>query len=98
MFYDYVADASKAEAVGSDFLSQNGSCYVDVRDLAEAHRLALEKEKAGGERIIINAGKHHLPCFDTPTYYSFLGVFKWQDFSSCNSTIPELILINPNHL
>lgn len=56
MFYDYVADASKAEAVGSDFLSQNGSCYVDVRDLAEAHRLALEKEKAGGERIIINAG------------------------------------------
>ena len=56
MFYDYVADASKAETVGNEFLSQNGSCYADVRDLAEAHRLALEKEEAGGERIIINAG------------------------------------------
>lgn len=66
MFYDYVADAS-VEAVGSNFLSQNGSCYVDVRDLAEAHRLALEKEGAGGERIIINAGERLLSCFEMPT-------------------------------
>ncbi|KAL4069134.1 hypothetical protein V8B97DRAFT_1963928 [Scleroderma yunnanense] len=55
IFYDYVADASKVEEVGNEFLSKNGSCWVDVRDLAEAHRLALEKEEAGGERIIISA-------------------------------------------
>ncbi|KAH6904334.1 D-lactaldehyde dehydrogenase, partial [Coprinopsis sp. MPI-PUGE-AT-0042] len=30
--------------------------WVDVRDLAEAHVLALEKEKAGGERIFACAG------------------------------------------
>jgi nucleoside-diphosphate-sugar epimerase len=31
--------------------------WVDVRDLAEGHVLALEKEKAGGERIFISAGQ-----------------------------------------
>ncbi|KAI5992204.1 hypothetical protein EDD15DRAFT_2272940 [Pisolithus albus] len=56
VFYDYVADASKAEAVGNDFLATSGGCWVDVRDLAEAHRLALEKQEAGGERIIICSG------------------------------------------
>ncbi|EFI28545.1 D-lactaldehyde dehydrogenase [Coprinopsis cinerea okayama7 len=30
--------------------------WVDVRDLADAHILALEKEAAGGERIIISQG------------------------------------------
>jgi hypothetical protein len=30
--------------------------WIDVRDLALAHRLALEKPDAGGERIIICAG------------------------------------------
>jgi len=29
---------------------------VDVRDLAEAHTLALEKEDAGSKRIIVSAG------------------------------------------
>lgn len=56
LFYDYVADASKAEAAGNDFLAKNGTCWVDVRDVAEAHRLALEKQEAGGERIIISGG------------------------------------------
>jgi nucleoside-diphosphate-sugar epimerase len=32
------------------------SSWVDVRDLADAHVLALEKEAAGGERIIVSAG------------------------------------------
>ncbi|KAH6910649.1 D-lactaldehyde dehydrogenase [Coprinopsis sp. MPI-PUGE-AT-0042] len=32
--------------------------FGDVRDLAEAHVLALEKEKAGGERIFVNAGSY----------------------------------------
>ncbi|KAJ7016547.1 hypothetical protein C8F04DRAFT_1160741 [Mycena alexandri] len=33
-----------------------GGCWIDVRDLALAHVRALQKEEAGGERIIINAG------------------------------------------
>jgi nucleoside-diphosphate-sugar epimerase len=32
--------------------------YVDVRDVAEAHVRALEKPEAGGERFIVDAGKH----------------------------------------
>ncbi|KAL1740919.1 hypothetical protein HDZ31DRAFT_85154 [Schizophyllum fasciatum] len=32
------------------------SCWVDVRDVAEAHVRALEVEAAGGKRFIINAG------------------------------------------
>jgi nucleoside-diphosphate-sugar epimerase len=34
-----------------------GGAWVHVRDLAEAHVLALEKESAGGERIIASAGQ-----------------------------------------
>lgn len=56
IFYNYVADDTKANAAGNDFLAQTGTCWIDVRDVAEAHALALEKEAAGGERIIINAG------------------------------------------
>jgi nucleoside-diphosphate-sugar epimerase len=33
-----------------------GGAWIDVRDLAIAHRLALEKAEAGGERIIVSAG------------------------------------------
>ncbi|KII86217.1 hypothetical protein PLICRDRAFT_114413 [Plicaturopsis crispa FD-325 SS-3] len=33
-----------------------GNAWVDVRDLADAHRLALEKSEAGGGRIIVSAG------------------------------------------
>ncbi|KAF7337332.1 D-lactaldehyde dehydrogenase [Mycena sanguinolenta] len=36
--------------------SSGGGCWIDVRDLALAHVRALEKEEAGGERIIIAAG------------------------------------------
>lgn len=30
--------------------------WVDVRDLAEAHTLSLQREAAGGERIIVSGG------------------------------------------
>ncbi|KAG6901798.1 hypothetical protein C0995_007824 [Termitomyces sp. Mi166 len=40
------------------FFKIQGSSYIDVRDVAEAHTLALEKEAAGGERIIISAGTY----------------------------------------
>lgn len=59
MFYDYVADAEKAEAAGNEFLAKTGSSWIDVRDLAEAHVLALENQEAGGERIIISGGKFY---------------------------------------
>ncbi|KAJ7137439.1 D-lactaldehyde dehydrogenase [Mycena crocata] len=36
----------------------SGSCWVDVRDLGRAHVLALLKEAAGGERIIVSAGPY----------------------------------------
>jgi len=40
-------------AVGDEAL-EAGSSYVDVRDLAQAHVKAIQKEKAAGERIIIS--------------------------------------------
>ncbi|KAL6299273.1 NAD-P-binding protein [Sparassis latifolia] len=36
-----------------------GSSWVDVRDLADAHVLALVKAEAGGERIIISGGAYN---------------------------------------
>jgi nucleoside-diphosphate-sugar epimerase len=33
-----------------------GGCWVDVRDIALAHVRALQKQAAGGERIIVAAG------------------------------------------
>ncbi|KAF9232841.1 hypothetical protein BU15DRAFT_67092 [Melanogaster broomeanus] len=56
IFYNYVADGAKANAAGNDFLANTGTCWIDVRDLAEAHALALETEAAGGERFIVSAG------------------------------------------
>lgn len=32
------------------------SAWVDVRDVAAAHGLALEKEEAGGKRFLLNGG------------------------------------------
>ncbi|THH22527.1 hypothetical protein EUX98_g8165 [Antrodiella citrinella] len=40
----------------SQFVANNGSAWVDVRDVAKAHVLALSTEKAGGERIIVSTG------------------------------------------
>lgn len=45
--------------------------WVDVRDIAEAHVVALEKPQAGGERIIFSAGKSHrlsAPSKDSAAY------------------------------
>ncbi|KAG6809992.1 hypothetical protein H0H93_015323 [Arthromyces matolae] len=53
-WYNAVLGTSQSEA----FLTVQGSAYIDVRDVAEAHTLALEKEAAGGERFIISAGSY----------------------------------------
>ncbi|KAH7918635.1 NAD(P)-binding protein [Leucogyrophana mollusca] len=39
-----------------EFLASAGGGYIDVRDLADAHALALEKQAAGSKRIIVCAG------------------------------------------
>jgi len=50
-----VADSPKTK----EALSQSTS-WVDVRDTALAHVLALEKDAAGGQRIITTAGALHV--------------------------------------
>jgi nucleoside-diphosphate-sugar epimerase len=40
----------------NETLASLGGAWIDVRDLGLAHRLALEKDAAGGERLIISAG------------------------------------------
>ncbi|KAG5635177.1 hypothetical protein H0H81_012139, partial [Sphagnurus paluster] len=52
MWYDAVLMDGKSK----DFLTTQGSAYIDVRDAAESHILAMEKQAAGGERIIISTG------------------------------------------
>lgn len=57
------------------FITSNG-IGVDVRDLADAHILSLEKEKAGGERFLVNAQ----------------GAWAWQDWKPIvNSFEPSLL-------
>ncbi|KAG1731354.1 uncharacterized protein EDB91DRAFT_1154692 [Suillus paluster] len=55
LFYNHVAHPNSSGAT-NEFLASTGTCWTDVRDLAGAHVLSLEKEAAGGERIIISAG------------------------------------------
>ncbi|KAF8875845.1 hypothetical protein BD779DRAFT_1664099 [Infundibulicybe gibba] len=45
----------KGDASPQDLITTE-RCWVDVRDVAEAHVLSLETAEAGGERIIICAG------------------------------------------
>ena len=49
-----VADSPKTKEI----LSETNS-WVDVRDTALGHVLALEKDAAGGERIITSTGTRH---------------------------------------
>jgi nucleoside-diphosphate-sugar epimerase len=55
MFYNAVALPNSSGAT-NEFLAATGTCWIDVRDLANAHVISLEKEAAGGERIIVSAG------------------------------------------
>ncbi|VDB84657.1 unnamed protein product [Peniophora sp. CBMAI 1063] len=42
----------------SEVLTGPGNAYVDVRDVARAHVLVMQKPDAGGQRIIVSAGSH----------------------------------------
>ena len=48
-----VADSPKTK---EDLAESDSNSWVDVRDTALGHVLALEKEAAGGERIITASG------------------------------------------
>jgi nucleoside-diphosphate-sugar epimerase len=41
----------------TESMKKLGNAWIDVRDLAEAHVRGLEREEAGGERIIVSAGE-----------------------------------------
>ena len=56
---DIPSEGLTKEALGV----KGGHTWVDVRDLAEAHVRALEKEEAGGERIITSGGEHPFLMF-----------------------------------
>jgi nucleoside-diphosphate-sugar epimerase len=57
LFYDViVSDEPKAQ----ELLSYSNS-WADVRDIALGHVLALQKEAAAGERIIICSGMGDFP-------------------------------------
>ena len=49
-----VADSPKSKETLSD-----SNSWVDVRDAALGHVLALEKDAAGGQRIVVAAGTRH---------------------------------------
>jgi nucleoside-diphosphate-sugar epimerase len=53
-WYHVVSDAPKTREELS-----SANVWIDVRDIAEAHVLALEKEKAGGERFVLGAGSYN---------------------------------------
>jgi nucleoside-diphosphate-sugar epimerase len=38
------------------FINSNAA-WIDVRDIADAHVASIEKEAAGGERMIVTAGE-----------------------------------------
>ena len=54
MWYDAVVNGDFG---GGSPLTTPGQAWTDVRDVAEAHVLSLEVPGAGGERIMICAGR-----------------------------------------
>lgn len=50
------------QVYGSDYPTADGTCvrdYIHVSDLARAHRLALQRLRAGGDSLIANCGYGH---------------------------------------
>ncbi|KIY74213.1 D-lactaldehyde dehydrogenase [Cylindrobasidium torrendii FP15055 ss-10] len=59
MFAFYTALVKQDNGWDETAYLKSGGCWVDVRDIAEAHVRSLEREAAGGERIIIAAPTPH---------------------------------------
>jgi UDP-glucose 4-epimerase len=50
---------ARLDVYGTDYPTPDGSClrdYIQVSDLAEAHRLALDHLRSGGESLTLNCG------------------------------------------
>ncbi|SFE91696.1 UDP-glucose 4-epimerase GalE [Methylobacterium sp. 13MFTsu3.1M2] len=50
---------ARLDVFGTDYPTPDGSClrdYIQVSDLAEAHRLALDHLRSGGESLTLNCG------------------------------------------
>lgn len=50
------------QVFGSDYPTPDGTCmrdYIHVSDLAAAHRLALQRLRAGGDSLVANCGYSH---------------------------------------
>ena len=63
-----------------EILSKSDS-WVDVRDTALGHVLALEIDAAGGQRIITASGTHHANLI-YPVILTFdIEGFNWQEWS-----------------
>ena len=73
-----------SESKSDEELVAGVNSWVDVRDIARAHVVALEKAEAGGQRILFSAGKGSSRLI-SPKDSSFFpanpGPFTWQDFS-----------------
>ncbi|KZP17065.1 NAD(P)-binding protein [Athelia psychrophila] len=61
---------------------KTGNCWIDVRDLALAHVRAVEREEAGGERIVISQGSF-------PSVNAVNALPKSALFGVANQTIPR---------
>lgn len=81
-FHTVVTEDSGGKS--ADILTTFGFGWIDVRDYAEIQALALEKEDAGGERIIISAGEFSSAREVITVNHCLtivLGPFVWQDWS-----------------
>jgi hypothetical protein len=71
-----VADSPKTKETLSESYS-----WVDVRDTALGHVLALEKDAAGGERIITTNGARHVNLiYPSDSYHIDIGGYNWQEW------------------
>jgi nucleoside-diphosphate-sugar epimerase len=79
-WYNVVCSPSTGGKTDAQLAESDGS-WVDVRDLANAHVRALEKEEAADQRIIISAGKI---ISSSAAYFIILivgiGTYSFQDF------------------
>jgi hypothetical protein len=56
LFFNFVYSEGHG-GQSAEALVSTGLAWVDVRELGRAHTVALEREEAGGERIIISFGR-----------------------------------------
>ena len=80
-----VANSPKTKEI----LSETNS-WVDVRDTALGHVLALEIDAAGGQRIITSGGTRHVNLIYLVILTFDIGGYNWQEWSMfTHSTFEE---------